>query len=105
MSPGQRQGKQDKISLEESAGVILERMEPFKAYMTSEIAEAVGWSRHTTYRVLNALAEEGKIQDQEHAAYSGYISHPRINTKISIQCMRLSPTIWGLSDCSLSNRH
>ncbi len=36
-------------------------MEPLEPYMTSEVAEELGWPQRTAYEVLNGLADEGEI--------------------------------------------
>ncbi|WP_164974811.1 hypothetical protein [Halegenticoccus tardaugens] len=40
-------------------------MGPGEPYMTSEVAEELGWPRRSTYTVLNGLAEDGKIRKKK----------------------------------------
>lgn len=38
---------------------VLGVMEPLEPYMTSEIAEKLGWPRRTAYEVLNGFVDDG----------------------------------------------
>lgn len=64
MNQNQIQRKQEDINRELNSTVILDIMEPSKAYLTSEIAKTIGWSREVTYKALNDLAKRGRIQER-----------------------------------------
>ncbi|RBI59963.1 hypothetical protein DMJ13_19905 [halophilic archaeon] len=44
---------------------VLGVMDPLGPYMTSEIADELGWSRRSAYNVLSELAEDGKIRKKK----------------------------------------
>lgn len=44
---------------------VLEMMEPHEPYVTSELADALGWPRRTVYEVLSNLHDDGRVSKKQ----------------------------------------
>ncbi len=50
---------------EHTEEAVLEVMKPLEPYMTSEIADELGWSRRSAYNVLSRLHENEEIRKKK----------------------------------------
>ncbi len=50
---------------EHTEEAVLEVMKPLEPYMTSEIADELGWSRRSAYNVLTRLHESDEIRKKK----------------------------------------
>ncbi|SIR88829.1 hypothetical protein SAMN05421858_4360 [Haladaptatus litoreus] len=57
--------EEGKFVQERKPADVFEVMEPLEPYMTSEIADELGWFRRSTYNVLSRLHENGEIRKKK----------------------------------------